>query len=98
MDQALLKQLAQFKMLLRKAANHSTDIEKLISDRVYAKQVLSLAEESDNEVLVLMSLELKDKLGLLPKPNSAESKPAEERKKDDDDSSGTGKYVFGPRG
>lgn len=99
MDQALLRQLAQFKLLLRKASNHSVDIEKLISDRAYAKQVLSLAEESDNEVLILLALELKDKLGMLPKAAPAETKPATEKAKDDaTDAATKGKYVFGARG
>jgi hypothetical protein len=95
MDQALLKELAHFKLLLKKTASHSTDIEKLLSDKAYGKQVLSLAEESDNEELILMALDLKDKLGLLPQPGKAvETKPAEnevEEKPQD-------KYKFGARG
>ncbi|MBL8522456.1 MAG: hypothetical protein JNN20_02085 [Betaproteobacteria bacterium] len=96
MDQALLKELAHFKLLLKKTANHSTDIEKLLSDKAYAKQVLSLAEESDNEELIVMALDLKDKLGLLPQPGKAvEAKPEEEASEEDKNK---GKYVFGARG
>ncbi len=95
MDQALLKELAHFKLLLKKTANHSTDIEKLLSDKAYGKQVLSLAEESDNEELIVMALDLKDKLGLLPQPGkSAETKPAENEEKEKPQD----KYKFGARG
>jgi hypothetical protein len=66
MDQSLLKDLAQFKLLLKRATQQSADIERLISDPAYGKQVLGLAEESDNEQLVMLALELKDRLGLLP--------------------------------
>ena len=96
MDQALLKELAHFKLLLKKTASHSTDIEKLLSDKAYGKEVLSLAEESDNEELVLMALDLKDKLGLLPQPNrAAELKAAE---KADEEVKPQDKYKFGARG
>ena len=96
MDQAMLKELAHFKLLLKKTASHSTDIEKLLTDKAYAKQVLSLAEESDNEELILMALDLKDKLGLLPQANSApESKPEEA---EPEEGKAKDKYVFGARG
>lgn len=95
MDQALLKELAHFKLLLKKTASHSTDIEKLLSDKAYGKEVLSLAEESDNEELILMALDLKDKLGLLPQPGkAAEAKPEDAIEEDKN----KGKYVFGARG
>lgn len=74
MDQSLLKDLAQFKVLLKRATQHSTDIEKLISDPAYGRQVLSLAEEADNEQLVVLALELKDRLGLLPQPGAGKPK------------------------
>lgn len=73
MDQSLLKELAQFKLLLKRATQHSADIERLITDPAYGKEVLSLAEESDNEQLVILALELKDRLGLLPQPGGSKS-------------------------
>ena len=95
MDHELLKQLAKFKMLLRRSANHSVDIEKLLADRAYAKQVLSIAEEADSEELVVMALELKDKLGLLSQPAAPAAKAND---KPEDDEKPKDKYVFGPRG
>ncbi len=93
MDQTLLKELAHFKVLLRKATQHSTDIERLITDPAYGKQILSLAEEADSEELVVLALELKDKLGLLPQPNAA-VKAVEPATAPAD----TNKYVKGLRG
>ncbi|MEQ1518877.1 MAG: hypothetical protein ABL931_20545 [Usitatibacteraceae bacterium] len=96
MDQALLKELSHFKLLLRKTANHSADISRLLSDKSYAKQVLSIAEESDNEVLIMLAISLKDKLGLLPQVGAAtEVKPKDA---DGEDDKPKNKYVFGPRG
>jgi len=91
MDHELLKELAHFKVLLRKAKQHSTDIERLISDPPYAKQVLSLAEEADSEELVLMALDLKDKLGLLPQPGVPKVEPVADAEEGQ-------KYVKGLRG
>ncbi|HEX9390418.1 MAG TPA: hypothetical protein VF928_03805 [Usitatibacteraceae bacterium] len=94
MDQALLKELAQFKMLFKRTINQTVDIERLISDAPYGKDLLSLAEDSDNETLVLMALSLKDKLGLLPQPRAAEATPAEAGA----DAKPNDKYVRGARG
>ena len=94
MDQTLLKELAHFKVLLRKATQHSADIERLITDPAYGKQILSLAEEADSEDLVLLALELKDKLGLLPQPGAAATKDVEPVAAPAD----ANKYVKGLRG
>ncbi len=94
MDQALLKELAQFKMLFKRTINQTVDIERLIADAPYGKDLLSLAEDSDNETLVLMALSLKDKLGLLPQPRVAEATPAE----GEADAKPNDKYVRGARG
>lgn len=94
MDQSLLKELAHFKVLLKKATQHSTDIERLISDPAYGKQVLSMAEEADSEELVVLALELKDKLGLLPQPGKPSVKPAEAAPVNGEEQ----KYVKGLRG
>jgi hypothetical protein len=94
MDQSLLKELAHFKVLLKKATQHSTDIERLITDREYGKQVLSMAEEADNEQLVVLALELKDKLGLLPQPGAPTLRAVESAPVQGDEK----KYVKGLRG
>lgn len=94
MDQSLLKELAHFKVLLKKATQHSTDIERLITDPAYGKQVLGMAEEADSEELVVLALELKDKLGLLPQPGAPAVKPVDAAPVNGDEK----KYVKGLRG
>ncbi len=94
MDQALLRELAQFKLLFKRITQKAVDIEKLISDLDYGRELLTQAENTDDETLVVMALDLKDKLGLLPQPRAAEVRPAEAAvgaKQSD-------KYIRGARG
>ena len=44
MDQALLRELAQFKMLFRRTTSQGVDIEKLIADNAYGKEILTVAD------------------------------------------------------
>jgi hypothetical protein len=91
MDQELLKTLAHFKIMLKREKGMSVDLEKLLSDAAYGRQILIAAEESDNEALVLLALTLRDKLGHLvaaPAPQTEEEKNAAEP---------PGKYKHGPR-
>lgn len=90
MDQALLKTLAQFKILLKKEKGLSPDLEKMMSDPAYGRQMLAAAEESENEALVLCSVTIRDKFGHF---NAAAPKPAAEKDKEKAD----GKYMHGAR-
>jgi hypothetical protein len=65
MDQDSLKKLAQFRILMKKEKGVQIDFEKLLSDTTYARHNLSLAEDSDNEILVILALGLRQELGLL---------------------------------
>jgi hypothetical protein len=94
MEQQLLKALAHFKILFKKEKGVPVDLEKMLGDPAYGRQVLAQAEESANETLVVLALAIKDKLGYLkvaaapPAPVAAEKKPAESKTK---------KYMYGPR-
>ena len=90
MDQALLKVLAQFKILLKKEKGVSADLEKMMQDAAYGRQMLSVAEDSTNEAMVLAALTIRDKFGHF---NAAQQKPAEEKKTD----APAGKYMHGAR-
>ncbi len=98
MDGALLKNLAKLKLLVKRTTGQSVEITKIMSDKDYALTVLTNAEESDSEDLILLALEIKDALGLLaPAPAaSVAAKPeaAPEPKKEKDN----GRYMFGARG
>lgn len=90
MDQALLKALAQFKILLKKEKGVSVDLEKMMHNAEYGRQMLSVAEDSENEALVLSAVTIRDKFGHF---NSPQQKPAEEKKAD----APSGKYLHGAR-
>ena len=99
MDQSLLKELAQFKVLLKRTNGLSADISRLISDLAYGREILAAAEESDNDQLVLLAIELKDKLGMLPQPKpgvAAVQAAAVEGAGEDDGQEK--KYIRGVRG
>jgi hypothetical protein len=97
MEQELLKALAHFKILYKKEQGVPVDLEKMLGDASYGRQVLAQAEESANETLVVLALAIKDKLGYLKvaaaplppaAPVAAEKKPA---------AADTKKYMYGPR-
>lgn len=98
MDNELLKKLAHLKILLKRNGGIAVDITQLIADPAYARDILTKAEEVDSEEIVLLALDLKDKLGLLtppPAPPTAAPKvadAAEEKAKP------AQKYVLGARG
>jgi hypothetical protein len=89
-DQALLKTLAQFKILLKKEKGLTADLEKMMHDSAYGRQMLTAAEDSENETLVLAAITIRDKFGHF----NAANKPAEEKK---DDKKPEGKYMHGAR-
>jgi len=88
MDQALLKTLAQFKILLKKEKGLTADLEKMMQDAAYGRQMLAAAEDSNNETLVLLAVTLRDKFGHF------KAAPKEEEKKKEEP--GT-KYLHGAR-
>ena len=97
MDQSLLKELAQFKVLMKRTSSVSVDISRLIAEPAYGNEILATAEESDNEQLVLMALELKDKLGLLPQPKAGAA-PAPAKDDAEEAEGQQKKYIRGVRG
>jgi hypothetical protein len=96
MDNEALKMLAHFKILLKKEKGLALDLQRLMANQDYARQVFTLAEDSENQTLVTIALTLRDKLGLLkpapvPVPETA-TPVAEKAPKVNPD-----KYKFGAR-
>lgn len=60
-----LGKLAQFKLLMRKIHQYSVDLSALVKDQEYARQVFDLAEDTDQEDLMLLAIELRAQFGLL---------------------------------
>jgi hypothetical protein len=102
MDQELLKELAHFKVMLKKQTGLSADISKLMTDKAYGLSTLSAAEECDDVDLITLALTLKSKLGLLPQPRAQSAAPAPApapaAKPEPEPEKPKGKYVFGTRG
>jgi hypothetical protein len=67
----MLKLLAQFRILLKKEKGVAVDFERLMSDSAYARELVRAGEDSDNEVLVMLALQLHEKLGLMSAPVKA---------------------------
>jgi len=97
MEQELFKALAHFKILFKKDKGVPVDLEKMLGDASYGRQVLAQAEESANETLVVLALAIKDKLGYLKvaaAPPAPVAKVAAEKAPEAAD---TKKYMYGPR-
>src|SRR5262245_47490392 len=89
MDQALLKTLAQFKILLKKEKNIAVDLEKMAHDGAYGRQMLAAAEDTTNEALMVCAVTLRDKFG-----HFSAAKPEEKK---DEKKADAGKYMHGAR-
>lgn len=91
MDNELLVMLSKFSVAARKVIG-PVNPAKVVKDQEYAKQVFEQADALGDEELLLVSLELQNKLGLLDQkvvPISAPAKKEEEA---------AAKYFFGARG
>ena len=97
MDNELLKKLAHLKILLKRNGGIAVDITQLIADRAYARDLLTKAEDMDSEEIVLLALDLKDKLGLLA-PLPASSTAPEKAADGEEKPKSAQKYVPGTRG
>lgn len=65
LSKAELSQLVQFKLLMRQVHQYSVDLSLFVSDQTYAKEVLDLAEDTDQEGLMMLAIELRAQFGLL---------------------------------
>lgn len=101
MDNETLKQLAQFRILLKRDKGVAIDFERFVGDTAYARQILALAEDSENETLVVLALTLHDKFGLLKAAGQAlganPATPDKTDKTSKTEDERTGRYLFGAR-
>lgn len=65
LSKAELSQLAQFKLLMRQVHQYSVDLSAFVGDQTYAKEVLDLAEDTDQENLMMLAIEIRSQFGLL---------------------------------
>jgi hypothetical protein len=82
MDQNEMRLIAHFKVLLSKLTGNKIDLVRFSNDNAYAKQVLEIGAASENEELIVVSMQLMERRGLLTKASTPE--PKKEDKKGDD--------------
>ncbi|OZB80899.1 MAG: hypothetical protein B7X28_05900 [Halothiobacillus sp. 13-55-253] len=99
MEAELMQMMARFKLKLLRVLSVKVDTYRFLADKEYAMSVLKTADQSEDEDLLVLSMQVSDYLGLLETPeipepaNKPKSKPGkapEEEKKD--------RYLFGARG
>lgn len=97
MDPELMQMMARFKLRMRRALDQTVDTYRFLDDRDYAFEMLKIADDSDDEDLIVMSMRVSSMLGLMPgttapakDTGSAVNPPKEEKPKD--------RYMFGARG
>ncbi|MEC7119067.1 MAG: hypothetical protein VXW65_04070 [Pseudomonadota bacterium] len=61
-----LQELGRFKLLMRRACQESVQIERFLTDRSYQSKMLDLAEDQDDdELLLMLAVTLRARLGRL---------------------------------
>lgn len=91
MDQSLLRNLVKLKVFARRQFGKDVDVERIVADKEYAREILDLVEQSNDEDTLLLALTLKSELGILvAAPAKDESPPRKQ--------SAGNKYIGGARG
>jgi hypothetical protein len=60
-----LQELGRFKLLMRRSSGESIQIERFLTDAQYQTRLLDLAEEFDDDELLMLSITLRARLGRL---------------------------------
>lgn len=68
MDNTLIQLIARLKIRLRQEKNYSINTQTFFNERDYASQVLDMAEDSENIELVTLSMDIRERLGLITMP------------------------------
>ncbi len=90
MDNEILKKVAKLGVMARKQGVIKVDFNRLLTDGAYANQLLSHLETFDDEDLLLLCLNLKVDLGILPDSvTKKQSQPVE---------TSSTKYLYSSRG
>lgn len=99
MDVGLMQMMARFKLKLLRVLSVKVDTYRFLADREYAMAILKTADQSEDEDLLVLSMQVSDHLGLLETPgvpeaaNNAKPKSAPVPDKEKKD-----RYLFGARG
>lgn len=104
MDAELMQLVARFKLKLLRALNVKVDTYRFIAEKEYAMKILQIADQSEEEDLILLALQLAEYQGWLGSSERSDSKqpaPSRRRAKEAADMGGDEdkkRYLFGARG
>ena len=100
MDAELMQLMARFKLKLLRAMEIKVDTYRFIAEREYALHILQLADQAEDEDLLILAMQVSNTLGLLETPAPVPAKPSKpEKSAEKIPSSEEGpRYFFGARG
>lgn len=100
MDAELMQLMARFKLKLLRAMAIKVDTYRFIAEREYALHILQLADQAEDEDLLILAMQVSNTLGLLETPVVAPAKPSKpEKSAEKPPPAGEGpRYFFGARG
>jgi hypothetical protein len=99
MEAELMQLMARFKLKLLRVLSVKIDTYRFIADKEYAMAILKTADQSEDEDLLVLSMQVSDYLGLLEVPGApviaskAKVNVAPEPRVEKKD-----RYLFGARG
>jgi hypothetical protein len=100
-DFVQLQLITRLKLQLKRQLNVKMDIKRFMVDRDYAQEMLQLADESDDEDLIMYSLQIADQFGWLGKKSKVAKKPHFEPPKirpEPEPEVATSRYIYGTLG
>lgn len=100
MDPELMQLMARFKLKLLRVLNVKVDTYRFVAEREYAMAVLKTADQSEDEDLLVLSMQVSTYLGLLAMPEQKEATNRTKKPKVVTEPVGekTDRYLFGARG
>lgn len=101
MEPELMQLMARFKLKLLRVLSVKVDTYRFLADNEYAMAILKTADQSDDEDLLVLSMQVSDYLGLLnvPEAPEVESKAKTKAKPEPEpEAEKKGRYLFGARG
>ncbi len=103
MDAELMQLMARFKLKLLRILSVKVDTYRFVAEREYAMEILAIADQSEDEDLIVLAMQVSDYLGFLaPAPAAASIQPAVLKKAAAQLAApkpeGAKRYTFGARG
>ncbi|WP_407276354.1 hypothetical protein [Halothiobacillus sp. DCM-1] len=75
MDAELMQLMARFKLKLLRAMSIKVDTYRFIAEREYALHILQLADQAEDEELLILAMQVSNTLGMLETPQIKSENP-----------------------